>query len=346
MLSFITGLPGSGKTLFTIQHVEKYRREELDRMQKEDPDAKLRPVYQFGINELKLDWQELPDVKEWFKCPEGSIIVVDEAQQHFPPMANGAKRPDHYLKFDVHRHSGYDIFLITQDAANVDIRVKSMAGRHYHHNRSYGLESSTLYEWQSVHKTDEWMLKKDRDAVKRQFSFPKEVYAQYKSAKVHTHKRQLPMKKIVPIVGLFIALIALVVFFASWLTNKEEQAYAITEQPEQPGVFDALARKVGTGSPLDDPSRFVPAIKNMPMSAPVYAEAVKILAVPRVDGCMSVRFERQTMCRCNDQQGNRVDVTTAYCEGYIADGYFDFTVADRREEREPQQQEYNTDTFN
>jgi len=137
LLNFISGLPGNGKTLFAIQHLRDYQKSENDEVTKHnskpenaDDQKQLRQVYYHGINELKLDWEKLEDPDKWYKLPQGSIIVIDEAQKIFPPLANSAKKPLHYTEFDTHRHRGYDVYLITQDPYNIDFRVRSMAGRH------------------------------------------------------------------------------------------------------------------------------------------------------------------------------------------------------------------------
>ena len=52
MLHVITGLPGNGKTLFTLDYVEKLRKQSG------------RPVYYSSIPELSLPWELLDDPKK------------------------------------------------------------------------------------------------------------------------------------------------------------------------------------------------------------------------------------------------------------------------------------------
>ena len=85
-LNLVTGKPGASKTLNTIKDVEKRRIEEA------------RPVYYHGIKDLILPWIKMDDSEKleedetlitphsWWNAPFGSIIVIDEAQLHYPAM--------------------------------------------------------------------------------------------------------------------------------------------------------------------------------------------------------------------------------------------------------------------
>jgi zona occludens toxin len=93
-VTVVTGLPGNGKTLWTICHV------------KEKAEKEKRQVYYAGIeiiDKVALPWIEI-EAKEWFKCPPGSIIVLDEAHKIFPLRANGSAVPDHVLPIAELRH--------------------------------------------------------------------------------------------------------------------------------------------------------------------------------------------------------------------------------------------------
>ena len=203
MITFISGMPGFGKTLFTIDFVRKYVEDEYKdaiaaaERKGEDLNAvEKRPVYYSGINDLKLPWHEMDNPESWYQLPQGSIIIIDECQKVFTALPNTAKRPKFYTEVDTHRHSGFDLFLITQDPVNVDIRPRSMSERHFHLSRSYGLNRSTLYEWQSVQLVSGGRYKNIEGGIKKEWKFPTDVFELYKSAEVHTHKRRLPVKKL------------------------------------------------------------------------------------------------------------------------------------------------------
>lgn len=72
-----------------------------------------------------LPWTKI-EPKKWMDCPPGSIIVIDECQFVFPKKPNGSKLPEFYEKLAIHRHNGYDIFLITQNPTLVDNFVRGV----------------------------------------------------------------------------------------------------------------------------------------------------------------------------------------------------------------------------
>lgn len=336
MLNITTGVPGAGKTLYTIMFVRDYVEAEHKEALKKDPEAQPRSVYFYGIKELKLPWYEMESTEEWYNLPDHSIILIDEAQNHFRPLPNGAKRPQHYEEFATHRHRGFDLFLITQEPKFIDSRVRAMCQRHFHLSRSYGLERATLYEWQQVKSdvlTDQ--LQYDRTAVKTQWSYPKDVYNLYKSAEVHTHKRRLPWKKLIPIGLTFIAFIAVLTIMGKWLWAKRTIVDEIQETASPAtGMIENATTVLGSRPQsrttlFDDPISFKPSIEGLPMSAPAYASKVRVQDYPRVDGCMLLTFPRSITCTCNDQRGNRIQTTQQACISFVENGFFDFSVSAR-----------------
>ncbi|PID62213.1 MAG: hypothetical protein CSB44_03715 [Gammaproteobacteria bacterium] len=327
MLSIISGIPGAGKTLYTLQAVERYRAEDHKERQKTDPEAQPRVVYQYGIPGLKLDWVELERVEDWWKCPVHSIIVIDEAQQHFPTLSSSAKRPEHYNKFDVHRHSGFDIWLVTQNPANIDTRVTSMCGSHTHLFRPMGMERATVYQWPSVQRTTGRNLGKDNTATRTEWSHPKELYEMYKSAEVHTHRRTIPWRKLAGIAVLILCAIGGITWALSTLLHKGDEVQA---EVMGDGGDARIQLADGTSMPksgtiFDDVNAFAPTIDDIPMSAPIYAPAVDIVDAPRVDGCMALDYGTHVQCTCNDQRGNVIDLSERACQHYIENGWFDPT---------------------
>lgn len=341
MLRFVTGIPGAGKTLFTIHKVLQYQEEEHQLALKTDPDAKKREVYYYGINQLTLPWHEFEDAKKWYELPQGAIIIIDEAQMVFPPMGNGAKRGEHYQKFQVHRHSGYDIFLITQDPFNVDFSIRSMTGYHWHLERNYGMEQAVLYEWQKCQRTTNTDFSQDKTAIKSTFKYPKEVYDYYKSAEVHTHRKTIPWRKILPIIAVMLLAFSIVGYSLWWLQTKRERmdetmARQSSEQQQSfgDGVVSSLGMDQTQQQPVnrtifDNMANFAPTVDNLPMSAPIYSQFLQVRAVQKIDGClrMSLTIDN-TICICNDQRGNIIDVDALTCSTFIDKGFFDFTVSD------------------
>ena len=333
MLSFITGLPGAGKTLHAIWRVERFRKAETAAARKIDPSAPERPVYYFGISGLTLDWIEFADVSTWPDLPAGSIIVIDEAQRELPCMSASAKRPRHYTEIDTHRHRGFDIILITQDAMLVDQRFRSMAERHIHVSRSYGMPSATIYDWKGVQRTTGVAKLNDKDGTLTQWKYPRELFEVYKSAEVHTHRPRLPWKKLAQIAATILAAVGLISYaVASFTAKGETAAGVVVEGTDVQGLSGAVGASGGDrGRFVDvwaDPSLFEPRVDGLPVSAAAYGEHGAIVDAPRIDGCSLMEFDDgRYHCECNDQRGGHIDVTPPNCRAFVrARGWFDPTA--------------------
>lgn len=159
MITIITGLPGNGKTLYALTYINAYSEKEK------------RDVYYSGIKDLLLPWTETKP-EEWHTLPPGSIIVIDECQFVFPKKPNGSKLPEFYEKLAVHRHSGYDIFLITQHPSLVDNFVRQLCGRHFHVIRKFGMQRANVWEWASANTSPEKPAS-HKTAILHKFKYPK-----------------------------------------------------------------------------------------------------------------------------------------------------------------------------
>jgi len=133
MINLVTGLPGSGKTLWTLGTVN-------DLAIKGN-----RQVYYHGIPDLILPWQLMDSPEDWINLPPKSIIVIDECQSTFRPRAASVKPPPHVAEFETHRHKGLDFFLLTQHPMLLDGNIRRLAGKHFHVIRFYGFQKSTIH---------------------------------------------------------------------------------------------------------------------------------------------------------------------------------------------------------
>ena len=151
-ITLITGVPGSGKTLYTVSKL-------LgpivgSQIPVDDDDGRTvmhtRGVFS-NINGLQLDhelidangvWSYrdkvwsfeghsggLHDWHEW--AQPGAFIVFDEFQKAWPPRPNGAPVPPDVQALDTHRHMGVDFVLLTQNPLNVDRHVLGLDNSAY-----------------------------------------------------------------------------------------------------------------------------------------------------------------------------------------------------------------------
>jgi len=314
MLVLVTGQPGNGKTLYTLGLVEKLRQESG------------RNVYQSGIPDLVLPWLALDEPASWFDLPDGSIVVIDEAQRVFPPRKQGAQVPRWVSEFETHRHRGFDIYLITQHPQLLDIAVRKLVGRHYHITRTFGQDKATVRQWER--QVDPHDRSVQSLALTESFPYPKERYGWYKSSDMHTVKKELPIKKLAILGGSVVGAIACgVLAFMSLrdpVGDKLETATIAAKQEAQP---HRTANRW-------DPAAFRTRSDRWGWSAPRYDEIAQEITAPRVAGCMTMVIEPiggrkgPPQCRCADQFGAEIDVEYRQCLAFVKRGIFDPTRPD------------------
>lgn len=187
MITLITAVPGSGKTLYSIDLIYKANLEK-------------RKVYQ-NINGLDVNKFPNPDLifqapDDWRDTPDGSLVIYDEAQQEhlYPANAQRGLVSDKRLTaMETHRHTGHDLVFITQSPTFVHHHIRKLVGQHIHLYRAFGRNGSIVYKWS--HTCDNPNDRKEQQRTdKHNWQFPKKYYSFYKSSEVHTHKFKMPKK--------------------------------------------------------------------------------------------------------------------------------------------------------
>ena len=319
MISLSTGLPGAGKTLYTIAFV------------KELAEREHRPVFYSGIKDLALDWTEI-DPEKWYECPHGAIIVIDECQRIFRPRGSAAKVPEYVSRLETHRHDGHDIFLVTQHPMLVDANVRRLTERHSHVCRRFGFQRSTILQFESC---KDQPLANTQMAQRLEWKYPKEVFSYYKSAEVHTVKRRIPMQFIVMFVAPAIV-IGLGWLFVSryyqdgqitapWIKNqqKEENAKSATTSPVPSSAAPAQSvASPDTKRPMTQQEYIqahAPRIEGLAYTAPIYDEITKPDEAPIPVACVTSKSKG---CQCWSQQATRLHMPESLCEQIVKNGFF------------------------
>jgi hypothetical protein len=321
VITLITGMPGDGKTLYTIALVKALAEKEK------------RPVFYSGIRALSLPWIQFgepsPDPEnphftvpdKWHELPAGAIIVIDEAQRAFRPRSNGSAVPEHVAKLETHRHKGHDLFLITQQPLLVDSNVRRLVGRHFHCKRKFGMQNSTVHEWSQVNSSPDQVRK---DSIRHEFAFPKDLYAVYKSAEVHTHRVRIPMRFWMLILLPFLAA-GLLYFAVSKLIGRavdplpesvKERAGVISGPVHGPAP--TVARSGGAVTPAEYIESFKPRIPELAHTAPRYDAAFDVVNVPYPAACLSMGKR----CKCYTDQATVLNLSPYLCREIVAKGYF------------------------
>lgn len=198
MIYLITAVPGSGKTLFAIDYFIK-----SGNFDGRDIFANIN-----GLNYPEKNIQESPD--DWRDTPPGSLVIYDEAQRLFPATGR-AGRPDdgRLIDLETHRHKGYDLVFITQNASQLHHQIRRLVGKHFHLFRAAKLQSAAVYEHDSLIDTSK--LSRYSSRIWR---FPKDIYEKYTSTIDDTHSGVSFPRRIIILSLVIIALIAFVGFNA------------------------------------------------------------------------------------------------------------------------------------
>lgn len=317
MITLITGLPGNGKTLYTIAHFKEFAEREG------------RPVYYHGINDLTLPWTQLDDPQKWYEVEPNAIVILDECQRIFRPMAPGAGVPKHIEMLETHRHGGIDLVLLTQQPSLVHKNVRQLVGDHRHLVRLWGRPKATVHKWPECHMNTQAR----KDSTRETFVYPKEAYEWYKSAEAHTHKKSIPLWYyllfICPLLG--VLLFGGVVWWAWSNAHKPVEQKSQLGQVNQPGQIQQGGYQGGQQSSRMTRKEYFegmePRVAGLAHTAPIYDEVTKPVRAPYPAACVSMG----KTCRCYTTQGTQLDTGEDLCRGIVKTGYY---VAWREEGRD------------
>jgi hypothetical protein len=316
MSALITGLPGSAKTLYTIDMVKKLS---------ESPEGETRSVYYSGIKDLKLSWIELHDPTLWPDLPPGSIILIDEAQRYFRPRSSTAQVPRHISELETHRHKGFDLFFITQHPSFIDAAIRKTFDHHFHLVRKFNLHWSTVYEFYEVREQPE---KFRVGAIETQFRFPTELFGVYKSADLHTKKVRIPLKVKMLMLSPVVMLIVMA-FIYRWYNQRLDHELKGGPDAKNSAVVAKGGISTVTTVPVRSESAaakgqeflssMVAVVPGLAYTAVAYQELTKPSYVPAPVACVA----SEDRCLCYTDQGTRLsDVSESFCRGAVENGFF------------------------
>lgn len=148
MINLFTGTPGSGKSLDMARFIFSFNRQKKPVICNFEINMKkLRHSEHFHYvenNDLTVDY--LVDFATIYfkdrKLKESSIVlVIDECQMMF--NSRDWSKPDRQAWnkfFQIHRHYGYDIYLVTQFDSMIDKQIRSLVEYNYIHRKlsNYG----------------------------------------------------------------------------------------------------------------------------------------------------------------------------------------------------------------
>ena len=283
MITLITAVPGSGKTLYSIGLIE-------------DALASGRPVFTniSGLVKEKFSNPHLlsdaPD--DWRDTPEGSLVLYDEAQQSHLYPSNAQRGPvtdQRLTAMETHRHSGHDLVFITQAPTFIHHHIRKLVGLHVHLYRSRGLQAASKYEWSHVCDSPNDRKEQQRaDFVL--WKFPKEHFSFYTSAVMHTHKFRMPKKLMI-----LLFFIVLALFFLGFSLYKNSGLASM--------------------SFADDASTLIASNSSEPVPLVVPYEWSKTTEAVPVAGCIAM--PSRDKCQCFSANGTTLEMSHAACLSVI-----------------------------
>lgn len=311
MITLKTGIIGSGKSLSAVADLAALS----DRWQTPAGEAERRPVYVHGIRGLSLPHKPLPiypaggrpgdpvqlDDKgrpsgaiavDWSAVPEGSLVIIDECQDAFPPRATSSKVPEHVAWCQRSRHHAVDIVLITQHPRLIDSTLRTFVGKHEHYRRMFGGARAVVYEWDSCSDGLQY-----KSATKRLWGYPKRAFSWYTSADEHTKQAfRVPAWAIVPVLAVVGGLYAIPNAFST-LTGAASGKGIAASTPASAPALPGLATLPGLPAPAEHPAQ--PTTADLPIQP----------ARPKYAGCLTMRAR----CLCLDADGYEVPTEPAQC---------------------------------
>ncbi len=363
MITIITGVPGSGKTLYAITKLLqslvgttiKYEDESGNEVEAPRtiytnirgllldheligpggewvsstkggvPGSIAPPTHVDGDAIFVGSGQGLRDWHKWAK--PGSVIVFDEVQEVWKPRPNGAAVPPDIGKLETHRHMGVDFVLLTQNVMLVDRNIHALAGRHLHVRRVANLNAAIVYEWDAVSRG----LLYAKAINRTPWRYDKKVFKLYRSAVAHTkQKRSLPaVLWAIPIAAAILVWKAPVVY--SGLTGKELFPSA-TAKPAQTPAQPKIEPSPQASKPAAKQPGQLPAAADINFPGNWFPRMVD-----RPDTAPVYDHLRQVVavpkitgamcvdgrCRCFTQQRTEAEISPEACEAWAYKRPFD-----------------------
>lgn len=329
MSTFITGVPGTGKTAQVVAELVERVKAHQAKLQSGKPSAPPR-IYQHGIRELKIphkqvycssdeclacrdaDKTDALMAENWHEWAQpGDLIVFDEVQRIWSPRHASAKRPKGVAMLETHRHFGVEFWLMTQHPKLVDADVRRQMRKHIH--VTAGWAGRKAYEWDTV--SDDLNTTKARE---RAFNLPAEIFDLYKSADAHVEiSRKKPLSLYFAIGAIVTALVlgGVVTYrIKSRIHGDAEQTAGVPEATASAGDTGTRAVTPPAAPVLD----FKPREVGRPETAPAYDGLLKVTAVPTLAGCVS----SATACNCYTSQGTPYPMEYDECKIYMQRPHF------------------------
>lgn len=334
MIYLITGTPGTGKTAFAVSSIIN-NREGLFKYETEDGETVDRPLYFCHIDGLdekalkahRLTEEQIQSAPLNELVPQGSVVIVDEADYAYPTRASAKEVPPYVKTLKELRHDGFTLILMTQHPTMLDSYLRNLVGKHWHLERKQ--VGTKLYEFYRC-ETNLASACAAKGVTSDFYKPDKRAFKYYKSASVHIKFK----KKLHPVfygMGLLLVCAPLFFYYSSGrfkrYVGEEEQPAAVaiaeTSAPAQHQAADTypaappMAASLPVGAKIED---YRPRIANLQETAPIYDSLRQVADFPRRVACVA----SADSCNCYSQQATILpNISTAECRAIVKQRPFD-----------------------
>lgn len=342
MIYLITGTPGTGKTSMAVDMILN-NKDGLFTMEAEDGTKIDRPLYfchidgldarKFKAHELTEEQLQSAPLNEI--VPEGSVVIVDEADYTYPVRSSAQKPPPYIQTLKELRHNAFTLILMTQHPTMVDKYIRNLVSRHIHLERK--VVGTYKYEF---YRCEDSLTPQVFDSTTKSFyKPPKEAFKYYKSASKH-----IKFKKKIPKVFWFVFfLIAVLLYFGvPWIGRMYEKANVSAKKEEVVQVKDS--QQVQPSAPVEaefvdlidvpppapssalleaaasvpefSEAYYRPRVEGMPETAPIYDGIRSVSRMESVAACIKGRKG----CDCYTDFGTKVSIKPETCRDWAENG--------------------------
>ncbi|MBK5648221.1 zonular occludens toxin domain-containing protein [Acinetobacter proteolyticus] len=231
MIYLITGAIGTGKTTWVVDQLIQ-QHEKNEKFKKDGELDKVRLIFA-NIDGLKVPHQPVPD--DWRETPKNSIIAWDECHkiQIFQPNRKQLHDDERIIALNESRHTGHDLYFITQAPKFLHQHVRGLCNIHYHFHNPMGLGASTVFMWRHGNTTSpDSQASKNLAESEFIYSFKKDVQKNFESIEEdaqHTRKVRIPRKLIL----MCLALVGMISLMGYLLSKKETTGVITGENYKQ-----------------------------------------------------------------------------------------------------------------
>ena len=299
MLKLITGIPGSGKTLYAVSMLKKVVEHNATL-----PVDEQRNIY-CDITGLTIEGIEPPPL-DWRLTPPKSLLIYDEAQFQKPFQAGRGLSPYEYIQqLTIHRKTGHEIWYITQDPKRLHGNILDMVETHWHLDRPYGAKLATIYQFRGVERTPKSRSAIERAERKTLFNYDKRLFELYQSSEVEDGiKLRLPLKMVLFVLAPF----ALFGFSAyTWFSDDNKM---VKGSPDA-----AIAQPVATAVPVP-PVTPVEQLPALPPTQPIHVPATNPILQQ-----VALVVTNNNNCIAKDNNGMTLNVTRDECLSFQNKNY-------------------------